>query len=167
MLSRCITPICSLSKTGLLLVSIALSAPLTAPALADSGPSQVLYIFPGVYDNGDAQFTGIATAVHCFSFSPTPETIQYTARNFNAALVTTTTYTIGKFETATAVTHPVSLYGSEVVLNTGPLTQGVIGIAATSANIVCTAHVIDASATVPNGIDLHGTRFNPISGSQE
>ncbi len=45
--------------------------------------------------------------------------------------------------------------------------QGFIGIQATSPAMVCTAHVLDAAATVPNGIDLHGVRYNAVAGSQE
>jgi hypothetical protein len=166
MTSRCTTFARSLINTAVLLGPIALTATSAAPALADSGPSQGLYIFPGVTDSGGANFTGVATAVHCFSFSPVQETIQYVARKSDGTIVANTTQSIGSFGSLTMVTKGIAIYGS-ISLQTGSIQQGVFGIAATSTNIVCTAQVMDAGATVPNGIELHGTRFNPISGSQE
>jgi hypothetical protein len=164
--SRCITCVRSLITAGVLLAPIALAAPLTASALADSGPFQVLYIFPGVTDSGGPTPDGVATAVHCFSFSPSEESIQYVVRNSQGALEATSTTDINQFQTLTVTTHSTNIYPASVVV-THAINQGVLGISATSTNIVCTAQVIDASATVPNGIDLHGARFNPISGSQE
>ena len=88
-------------------------------------------------------------------------------RNFNGTILKNTTLAITQFQTLTVVTHATNLYPMTSELLTGELDHGVLGISATSSNIVCTAQVVDASATVPNGIDLHGTRFNPISGTQE
>ena len=166
MLPRCTMWLRSLIKAGFLLGPIALSAPLTASALADSGPFQVLYIFPGLTDTGDDTPSGVATAVHCFSFSPSEESIQYVVRNSEGALAVTFSTDINQFQTLTVTTHSTNIYRASVAI-THAINQGVLGISATSTNIVCTAQVIDASATVPNGIDLHGARFNPISGSQE
>jgi hypothetical protein len=157
----------SLIKTAAFLGSIVLAATSAAPALAASGPSQVLYIFPGAFDNGGTTSTGVATIIHCFNFSPSTETIQYIVRNFSGTIVANVSSNINSFQTVTASTHANVLYASDVGLGTGVVNQGVVGIAATSQNIVCTAQVIDASAAVPNGIDLHPTRFNPIPGSQE
>jgi hypothetical protein len=164
-MSRCTTFARSLIKTAVMLGSIALGT--VAPALAVSGPMQVLYIFPGVTDTGGASRTGVATAVHCFSFSPNQETIQYVVRDFQGAQATNAQSIVNQFQTVTAVTRISALYSEDISFSVGVIDQGVLGISATSTNIVCTAHIIDASATVPNGIDLHGTRFNPISGSQE
>jgi hypothetical protein len=165
MMSRCATFALSLIKAAILVAPIALAA---ASALADSGPQQVLYIFPGATDDGGSAGAGRATVVHCFSFSPTSETIQYVVRNWDGSIRANTTFAMSQFHTVTAVTHTTNLYAGDVTFGANIiLDQGVIGISATSSNIVCTAQVIDASATVPNGIELHGTRFNPISGSQE
>ena len=163
-MSRCTTFARSLIKTTILLASI---ASVAAPAFADSGPQQVLYIFPGATDSGSAADTGVATVFHCFSFSPVQETVQMVVRNFNGTILKNTTLAITQFQTLTVVTHATNLYPMTSELLTGELDHGVLGISATSSNIVCTAQVVDASATVPNGIDLHGTRFNPISGTQE
>jgi hypothetical protein len=167
MMSRCARSFWSLIKTGIVLAPIALAAIPHAPAFAVSGPYQVLYIFPGVRDTGTAAGTGVATTVVCFSFSPSTESIQYVVRNFGGTIAVNTTYPINSFQTVTASTHDAILYDEDLYLSTGTIDQGVLGISATSTNVVCTAQVIDASASVPNGIDLHGTRFNPISGSQE
>jgi hypothetical protein len=165
-MSRYTTFARSLIKTTAVLGPIALSATPVGPALAASGPFQVLYIFPGVTDNGATPFTGIGTAVHCFSFSSVQETIQYVVRNNVGTIAINTTQNINSFGTITAVTHPIAIYGG-FEIGTGQVQQGVLGISATSTNIVCTAQILDAGASAPNGIELHGTRFNPISGSQE
>lgn len=165
MMSRCTALFRSLIQTGALLAPIAMGAP---PALAGSGPMQVLYIFPGATDNGVASPSGTASVVHCFSFSAVQETLQIVVRDYNGSILQNTTFAITQFQTLGMETHVTNLYAAQTTsLNTGQLTHGVFGISATSSNIVCTAQVIDAGATVPNGIDLHGARFNPISGSQE
>jgi len=80
-MSRCTTFARSLIKTGTVLGSIALAATPVAPAFADSGPQRVLYIFPGFTDDGGADFTGVASVVHCFNFGSVEETIQIVVRN--------------------------------------------------------------------------------------
>lgn len=164
-MSHCTTFVRSLIKVAVLLGPIAVAGPAT-PALADSGPSQVLYIFPGATDNGGADRTGVATVVHCFSFSPTQESMQFVFRDWDGTIKGNLTLNINQFQTLSLATHLTTVYAA-FSASTALLNQGTLGITATSTNIVCTAQVIDASATVPNGIDLHGTRFNPIAGSQE
>lgn len=159
MTSRCTTFFRSLIKTALVVLGPIALAPIpAAPALAVSGPSQVLYIFAGAFDDGGANFSGSATAVNCFSFSPVQETLQYVVRKSDGTVAANVTTTINSFETLTAVTHFEAFYSIDVNLGTGGV-KGAIGIAATSSNIVCTAQVLNASATVPTGIELHGTRF--------
>ena len=166
MLSRCITPVRSLVKIAVVLGSIALAATSATPAFAFSGPFQVLYLFAGLTDFGGPTANGVATVIHCFSFSPGQDEIQYVVRNSSGELVVTVTTVINQFQTVTIVTHSTNLYVASVAA-TGDVREGTVGITATSSNIVCTAQVVDASATVPNGIELHGTRFNPITGTQE
>lgn len=168
MMSRCTTFARSLITTGALLGSIALTAIPAAPALAGiDDPFQVLYIFPGARDNGGAAGAGVATVIHCFSFSSTSEILQYTVRDFNGTLKANLTQGIASLGTETATTHDNVVYFTNLALNTGVIGQGTIGVSATSTNIVCTGQVMDASASVPNGVDLHAVRFNPISGSAE
>jgi len=160
-MSHCTTFACSLIKVGALLGSIALTA---TAALAGSGPAQNLYVFPGIVDNNN----NVGTVVNCFSFSPVQESLQLIFRDDTGTLVMNTSANINQFQTVTLVTRPTNVYGigDQVLIATGPLV-GVLGMTATSQNIVCTAHIVDAGATVPNGMELHGTRFNPISGTQE
>ena len=101
-MSRCATFALSLIKAAILVAPIALAA---ASALADSGPQQVLYIFPGATDDGGSAGAGRATVVHCFSFSPTSETIQYVVRNWDGSIRANTTFAMSQFHTVTAVTH--------------------------------------------------------------
>lgn len=165
---RCTTFAGSLIKTAAVLGSIALAATPVVPALAAPGaPTQVLYVFPGVRDDGGGASTGVATVVHCFSFSSTTESIGFIVRDNAGTVVANAEINIASFQTATAVTHVTDLYPQDAVLNTGSVGRGVLGIAATSTNMVCTAQVIDAGAFVPNGIDLHGLRLNPLPGTQE
>lgn len=168
-MSRCTVLFCSFIKTSVLLAATALTAVSTAPVLAASGdPFQILYIFPGVFDNGGAAGVGVATVVHCFNFSGTPEVIQYVAKDWNGTVKANLTYNVVDQQTATVTTHNTNLYTEDLGLNTGAITQGALGIRATTTNIVCTAQVVDAAPdVVPNGIDLHPLRLNPMPGTDE
>jgi hypothetical protein len=138
------------------------------PALAGvSDPLKLLYIFPGARDNGGAAGTGVAMSVHCTSFSPATEKLNYTVLNFDSSKKALLDLNIGAGQTRTASSHDTVLYAEDLILNTGVLNQGRVVIRATAANIVCTAHILDASAAVPNGIDLHGLRLNGVPNSQE
>jgi hypothetical protein len=132
---------------------------------ANSGvndPLQAVYIFPGARDNGGGAGTGVATSVHCTNFSGATEKLLYVVLNFDSSTKANLNLNIGQAQTRTASTHDTVLYAENLILNTGVVNQGVIGISS-----VCTAQVLDASAATPNGIDLHGTRFNPIPANQE
>ena len=167
-MSRCATFFCSLMKIGALPAAIALAAIPAAPALASaSDPFRLLYLFPGVRDDGSAINTGVATSIHCFSFSGTAETLQFIVRDFTGALRANLSVAIVSGGTRTASTHGTVLYSEDLFLNSGQIQQGSVGVTATSANMVCTAHVLDASAAVPNGIDLHPIRFNPFPETDE
>jgi hypothetical protein len=159
---RCATLFCSLVKTGVLPGAIALAAIPAAPALADQF---VLYVFAGVRDYGGAS-TGVATIAHCFNFGANA-IVQFNVRNNFGTVVAAVPINISQFQTSTVVTHQTVLFPEDLNLSTGIVDQGVLGIAATSPNIVCTAQVVDASAVVPNGIELHGLRLNPLPGTQE
>lgn len=168
MMPRCPMFVCSLVKTAAMLGSIALAATPAAPTLAaTTDPFQVLYIFPGVRDNGGADNTGAATVVFCYSFSSTAETIQNVVRGFDGTVAANTTTGISPFQTITTSTHINAPYTSNVSLHTGVVAQGILGVLATSPNMVCTAQVINASDSFPTGIDLHGMRLNPLPGVQE
>jgi hypothetical protein len=129
----------SLIKAAVLLGPISLAANPPAPALAVSGPYQVVYVFPGVRDTGGTSATGVATAVTCFSFSPIVESIQFIVRNSAGSVVVNTTYPINPFQTITVATHDTVLYNEDLFLASGIIEQGVLGLSVTSTNIVCTA----------------------------
>ncbi len=129
-------------------------------------PEIILYRYPGVLDNGGAANAGVATTFHCTNFSGVSETIRFVIRDFSAGVVANFSFTITHLTTRTLSTHLINLYlGAN--LNTGAIAQGTAAIAATSTSIVCTAMVVDAASFSPQGIALHGIRFNPIPGSQE
>jgi hypothetical protein len=134
---------------------------------AVGGPLKLLYVFPGVRDNGGAAGTGVATSIHCTSMTTTTETLNYEIRNFDSSTKANLNLNIGSAQTRTASTHDTVLYAEDLILNTGVVNQGLVIVKGTSNLIVCTAHVLDAAAAVPQGIDLHGIRFNAVTGTQE
>ena len=42
------------------------------------------------------------------------------------------------------------------------LTPRDFGVASSSINVACTAQVVNAASSIPDGLNLHGIRFNPI-----
>ena len=128
---------------------------------------QAIYIFPGARDNGGGAGTGVATSVHCTNFSGATEKLLYVVLNFDSSTKANLNLNIGQAQTRTASTHDTVLYAEDLILNTGVVNQGTIGVSSTNTNLVCTAQVLDAAAATPNGIELHGIRFNPIPGNEE
>jgi len=157
------------SRTSLfkaVLLSFLAATPMTAYAGVND-PLQPLYLYSGARDNGGGAGTGVATSVHCTNFSGATEKIQYVVLNFDSSTKANLTLNIGQAQTRTASTHDTVLYAEDLILNSGVVNQGVLGISATNINITCTAHTLDASAAIPNGIQLQGLRFNPIPGTFE
>jgi len=134
---------------------------------AQGDPELILYRFPGVFDNGIGAGFGVATVFHCTNFSGVTETMRIVIRDIFAGVVANFPASLPHLRTLTFTTHAVSLYSSQTVLLTGPVSSGTAAIAATSTSVVCTAMTIDAAASSPQGIALHGIRFNPVPGSQE
>jgi hypothetical protein len=138
-----------------------------APASAAQGdPEVIIYRFPGVRDNGAPSAVGMATIFVCTNFSGTTENVRIVVRNSVNTIVANATIGISHLSTIVAATHPALLYATSLNLQTSGFT-GTAAIAATSTDIICTAMVIDAAATVPQGIALRGIRFAPVPGSQE
>jgi len=155
-------------KAALLGFIAATTGAVTVPAYAGvNDPLQPVYVFPGARDNGGGAGTGVATSVHCTNFSGATEKLLYVVLNFDSSTKANLNLNIGQAQTRTASTHDTVLYAEDLILNTGVVNQGVVGVSATNLNIVCTAQVLDASAATPNGINLHGIRFNPITGTAE
>jgi len=130
-------------------------------------PEVIIYRFPGVRDDGGADFTGTATVFHCTNFSGVSENMRFVTRDTASTLKTNVPVGISHLATKTVSTHNTNAYDEFNVLSTGLVNQGTTAIAATSTNIICTAMTIDASASTPIGVALRGIRFNPVPGSQE
>jgi hypothetical protein len=159
---------CSSFKAGLLGFIAGASATVTVPAYAGvNDPLQAVYLFPGARDNGGGAGTGVATSVHCTNFSGATEKLLYVVLNFDSSTKANLNLNIGQSQTRTASTHDTVLYAEDLILNTGVVNQGVVGVSSTNINIVCTAQVLDAAAATPNGFELHGIRMNPLPGTSE
>ena len=131
-------------------------------------PLQTLYIIPGVTDDGGAANTGVATTFICHNYGTAEETIRFIIRNFDDAVVANDARPIGPRETLTASTHGTVVLSEDLSLVVSDaVTQGSATIRATSINIVCTAMVLDAGASIPTGIALHAVRLNPKANAQE
>src|SRR2546423_1424601 len=153
-----------LALLGIAAAAVAVQVPAHA---AVTDPVQLTYVFAGARDNGGGAGTGVATSVHCFNFSGATEKLQYVVFNFDSSIKANLNLNIGQDQTRTASTHDTVLYAEDLILNTGVVNQGSAIVGATSVDIVCTAQVLDAAAATPNGIDLHGLRFNAVPSTAE
>jgi len=135
---------------------------------ATGDPEIILYRFPGVTDNGGAAITGVATSFICTNFSGVAENFRIVVRDGNGGVVANRLVSnIPHLVTVTFSTHDTNLLLDSNLL-TGAVAQGTAAIAVTSTSVVCTAMIIDAaSSSSPQGIALHGIRFNPVPGTQE
>lgn len=134
----------------------------SAAPLATGDPLKVLYRISGITDK-----VGVATSFHCSSFSTVTETLSLVVRNFNGTVLANNSLSVAPSQTRTVSTRGTNLYSEDLVLNTGPVTQGLALIRATSVDIACSAMVVNATASLPQGIELHMVRSNPMAGSQE
>jgi hypothetical protein len=157
-----------MKKSQWLVVSafmVGMAAPASA---ATTDPEVIIYRFPGVRDAGSPSGQGVATIFSCTNFSGNAENIMFVVRDGISTLVANAAVSMPHLTTIVAATHPSNLYATSLNLQTGGIQGiGTAAIAATSASIVCTAMVLDAFSSVPQGISLHGIRFNPAPGSQE
>src|SRR3954451_5639544 len=99
----------------------ALALTLVVPAAADAAqvdPEVIIYRFPGVRDDGSANFAGTATVFHCTNFSGATETIRFVTRDHNSILVTNKTSLIAHLTTLTAFTHFTASYPIMLLLDT-------------------------------------------------
>ena len=156
-----------ISQLMLAAAAVALVLPVHSAKPAVGDPVESLYFFPGVRDNGGGAGTGVATSIHCVNFSGATEKLQYVVFNFDSSIKANLNLNIGQDQTRTASTHDTVLYAEDLILNTGVVNQGSAIVGATSVDIVCTAQVLDAAAATPNGIDLHGLRFNAVPSTAE
>jgi len=75
---------------------------------------------------------------------------------------------IASFNTVTVSTIPTALWApfGEVVLSTF-VTRGTAVVASTTTFIFCSAMILEAQSSSPQGIALHLVRFNPMPGTTE
>jgi hypothetical protein len=134
---------------------------------AVGGTELILYRFPGVFDNGGIDNTGVATSFHCTNFSGAPENIRFVTRAADGTLLTNAAFTVNHLVTFTVSTHATQFY-TDITLGTGAVQQGTVAIAATTTEMICTAVTIDALSPLPTvTVPLRGIRYNPSAGSQE
>jgi hypothetical protein len=140
----------------------------TAPNVARAtGPLKAIYRVAGVTDSGQTTATGTATVFHCTNMSSADEVIRVQIRTSSGFLWRQEDIDIQPLRTWTISTHVTAVFFDNLFLNTGILDQGSAHISATHTNIYCSAMIVDAEATVPQGIALHLVRFNPHPGTQE
>jgi hypothetical protein len=125
-----------------------------------------IYVGSGVFDSGDATGSGVATVIHCSNVSGVSTNVRVLVLNMIGDVEGALTQTLLHGETRTFSTHATSLFVDDG-LNTGAVAQGVVNVEATNSAVFCTAMIVDAAATVPNGIDLHLVRVNPHPGTVE
>jgi len=146
----------------------ALASVQPTPASAGvNDPEVIIYRVPGVRDDGGGNGVGVATVFVCTNFSGAEENLRIVVRNANGAILQNSGGNIFHLTTNTTSTHPTNLFPFGAFQNTGAVNQGTAAIAATSLNIICTAMIVNAAATSPQGIALRMIRFNPVPGSQE
>jgi hypothetical protein len=138
------------------------------PPTSVGGPLALNYVVPGVFDNGGAFNAGVATLFHCTNTSTTSENVQIVVRTFDGTIVGNVTFSMASASTITSGTHQTALFTEDVTLSAGTtINQGQAFIFATSQFVFCSAMIVDAAATIPNGIALHMVRFGPLQGTQE
>jgi hypothetical protein len=151
-----------------LLLAAAMIAAIGPLHAATTDPLKVIYRISGLLDNGSTGKTGVATAVVCTNFGNAREKMRFVVRNETGAVKAELFFI--DFDpriSATVVTHPTALFTNVDVLNTGAMSPGSMTIQSTSLLVHCSAMIVDAAATVPQGIELHMVRINPVTASQE
>jgi len=152
------------------LAAFALAATLATPATAVTFPSlTTIYVGSGVRDNAAADIAGVATTFHCTNVSGVTVSIRYLVLFSSGAVAGAITLSAAHGATVTASTHDTALFsdtGNSIVPGIA-VSQGGINIEATESGVFCTAMIVDASALVPSGIDLHLVRVNPHPGTVE
>jgi hypothetical protein len=140
----------------------------TVPAQAGTAdPEVVLYRASGVFDSGGGAFSGNATTFVCTPFSGVTENVRFVVRAVDGTLVANVLVPVPHLNTGTVFTKQIGLFSNGTNMNTGSVQQGTVAIAATSTSVTCTGMLVQANITTPAGIQLHMTRFNPLSGTQE
>ena len=145
--------------------AIALAAALAQPASAITfSKLTTIYIASGVFDDGSAEDTGIATSVHCTNVSGQVTTVRVLVLDANGEVVAADSTGLAHGATMSASTHG-TLFGN-LTLSTGPVVLGVFNIESLQSAVFCSAMIVDA-ATPQNGVARHMVRVNGHPGTVE
>lgn len=136
---------------------------------AITDPLTTVYRVSGVRDDGSAtDNTGVATVFSCSTNSAAQERIRVFVRGSGGTIVGDLTATASARGTLTFATHATAAFIENAgSLTTGTVAQGAATIQSTTTNITCSAMIVNAASSVPDGVALHMQRFNPLAGTQE
>jgi hypothetical protein len=150
------------------LAAIALAAALAHPANAVTFPSlTTIYVGTGVKDSGGGNTaTGVATTFVCSNVSGNVASLRFVVLDNVSSVVGSMQVTLAHGRTGAISTHNESFYDA-VTLNTVQFGFGAVNIESTESGVFCSAVVVDAALTAPNGLDLHLVRVNPHPGTVE
>jgi hypothetical protein len=140
----------------------------SAGGQSTSSPLNLIYAVSGVTDNGGGINAGTATVIHCSNASTVGESLRIVVRFFDGTVVNDVTFTVFSAHTFTASTHNTALFAEDTSMSPGVIIlSGLAFIFSTTQFMFCTAMMVDAAATTPNGISLHMVRFSPVAGTSE
>ena len=136
---------------------------------APGDPLFLIYVIPGVRDDGGNGDKGTATIIPCSNVTGSPQAIRVRVWQWNGAALGTVNLNVDPATTWTFSTHATLAFNDDYLINppNTPVFQGLAAVYATDRNIFCSAMVVDASSAVPAGIALHMVRKNPSAVSQE
>lgn len=136
--------------------------------MATTDPEMMIYRVAGVVNSNATMMNGVATSFMCYSNSAVAENVRIRILNWNGEVAGDIYHVIQSKRTVTFSTHSTASLAEDALLAEGKLiNQGTAAIIATSKEVYCSAMLIDAATTVPNGIALHMVRFNPAPGTVE
>jgi len=151
-----------------LVVSVVAIAMLAVASLPAQAAQEPIYRASGVRDSGGAAGVGVATAIHCTNFDTTAATVRVRIRNFNGQVVGDSSVNIASRNTNTFVTHDTLLFFDNTNLSAGTvIDQGSLIVTSNSLEVICSAMIVDAASSAPQGIALHLVRSNPLPGTEE
>ena len=138
-------------------------------SVAPDDPLFLIYVIPGVRDDGAIGNQGSATAIFCSNVSGSPQAIRVSVWHWGGTMVGTVTRPVNPATTWTFSTHPTAAFADDALINPANtvVDQGMAAVYATHKNIFCSAMTVDASSDVPSGVALHMVRKNPSVVSQE
>jgi hypothetical protein len=140
----------------------------TAGPPSITSPIMLIYRVPGVSDDGSGDFVGNATSFHCTNLSDVAETLVIIVHKFDGTIASNLSFTVPSANTFTASTHNTSIFNEDSIMSSGTvINQGYAAIGASTTEFVCSAMIVDASASNPIGISLHMLRYNASTGTQE